>query len=433
MSLRPIVYYGSVINPVSLTLFKALPACLLAVGGDGNIAWVDEDVPASGIQEVLAAHGFEDVEVVCLRDGEFIMPGFVDTHTHGPQVPNMGSGQQYELLEWLEKITFPMESRFSDPAFAHATYSSVVRRMIDAGTTTCCYYGTLHVEGTKILADIVHRQGQRAFVGKCNMDRHAPSHYVEDSAEASIVATKSLVSHIDKLGSPDTRLVHPILTPRFAITCSDDLLASLGEMAAADPTLRIQTHVSENPAEVVFAKALFPERPSYTHVYDHFGLLRNNTILAHAIHLEDEEIHLIAEKHAGISHCPTSNFNLNSGIAPVGVYLDHGIKVGLGTDVSGGYSPSILNAIQNCSIASKVLAMQSRADPGEEGFTNKQLSVATLLYLATEGGARVCSLDNIGTLDAGKSFDALIVNPSWSSSSSAETTGILPGFISKVD
>ncbi|KAJ7343327.1 hypothetical protein DFH08DRAFT_872372 [Mycena albidolilacea] len=410
-----IVYYGSVISPVSLTSFKALPRCLLAVASTGNIDWIVEDVEDSMVQETMAAHGYIDVDVVCLREGEFLLPGMVDTHTHAPQVPNIGSGQQYELLDWLENITFPMESRFADLDFARRTYPLVVRRIIDSGTTTCSYYGSLHLEATKILAEIVNEYGQRAFVGKCNMDRNTPAHYIEPSAELSVSATKTLIAHIKQLPSHSHSaepLVQPILTPRFAISCSSSLLKSLGEVAASDPNLRIQTHVSENPNEIAFTMSLFPESASYTGVYDASGLLRANTILAHAVHLNDEEIALIAERKAGISHCPTSNFNLNSGVAPIGLYLDRGIKVGLGTDVSGGYSPSILNAIQNASIASKVIAMQHRGEaPAPGAFGNRQLSVASLLYLATLGGAEVCSLEkSVGSFSPGKSFDALVVS-----------------------
>jgi len=239
--------------------------------------------------------------------------------------------------------------------------------------------------------------------------------YIEPSAEVSVSTTKTLISHIKQLPSHSHSaepLVQPILTPRFAISCTPGLLKSLGEVAASDPNLRIQTHVSENPDEVTFTKSLFPECTSYTGVYDASGLLRANTILAHGVHLNNEEIALIAERKAGISHCPTSNFNLNSGVAPIGLYLDRGIKVGLGTDVSGGYSPSILTAIRNASIASKVIAMQHRGEePAPGAFSNRQLSVASLLYLATLGGAAVCNLENfVGSFAAGKSFDALVVS-----------------------
>ncbi|KAK0228746.1 hypothetical protein IW262DRAFT_1446281 [Armillaria fumosa] len=410
------IYYGSVINPISLTSYQALPRCLLAVGPTGCVEWLVEDVEDSLVQDTLGQMGCVDNAVVPLKETEFIIPGFIDTHTHAPQFPNIGSGQQYELLDWLSNVTFPMEAKFADLDFARDTYCSVVRRIINNGTTTCCYYGTLHLEATKLLADTIKSYGQRAFVGKCNMDRNCPDYYVEPSAESSINATESLIAHIRSLNfeHAEEPLVQPILTPRFAISCSSPLLASLGKLASSDASLRIQTHISENRAEIEFTKQLFPECTSYADVYDSFGLLRSNTVLAHAVHLEPQEMDLIAQRNAGISHCPTSNFNLSSGVAPVGAFLDRGIKVGLGTDVSGGYSPSILNSVQTASIAAKVIAMQTAGlKPTSGKFSDRQLSVATLLYLATLGGAEVCDLkERVGSFAPGKSFDALIINVS---------------------
>jgi guanine deaminase len=164
---------------------------------------------------------------------------------------------------------------------------------------------------------------------KCNMDRNGEDYYVESSCQSSINDTKALISYIYSLPPTPSgiSLVKPILTPRFAITCTSPLLSSLGELAALDPSLHIQTHISENLSEIEFTKKLFPDQESYAAVYDHFGLLRDNTILAHAVHLSKDEIELIAQRKSGISHCPTSNFNLNSGVAPVGQLLDRGIKV----------------------------------------------------------------------------------------------------------
>ncbi|KAI0082846.1 guanine deaminase [Panus rudis PR-1116 ss-1] len=423
----PIVFYGGLVTPVSLTSYKALPHALLAVSREtGIIDWVEDDVPAHTLQEVLAKHGLcqdPETDLVELKAGEFIMPGLIDTHTHAPQVPNIGSGQQHELLDWLAEVTFPMEARFKDPVFARETYTTVVRRIVDCGTTTCCYYGTLHLGGTKILADIVHASGQRAFVGKCNMDRHSPEYYVEPSPEVSVAATRELISYIRSLTRDHkSALVQPIVTPRFAISCTPELLSSLGDLVKSDPSLAIQTHISENESEIKFTKSLFPpsvlpkeakvERTTYAGVYDAYRLLRENTILAHAVHLEDDEIELIRKRKTGISHCPTSNFNLRSGCAKVGMLLDKGIKVGLGTDVSGGFSPSILTAIQHASMCSKVVAlMDPLSQTAPVGFTSRQLPVPTLLYLATLGGASLCNLeDKIGSITPGKSFDALLVS-----------------------
>ncbi|KAH8117386.1 guanine deaminase [Phellopilus nigrolimitatus] len=417
-----VVYYGAVVNPESLTVYTIHLRTLIAVDTSGYISWIESDVEPEKIHEIIQQK-LPDIQVssgsktyvtlIELGEGEFIIPGFVDTHTHAPQVPNMGSGQQYELLDWLENVTFPMESRFKDVEFAKKVYPETVQRFIDSGTTTCCYYGSLHLESTKVLADSVLQKGQRAFVGKCNMNRNCPDYYCEDSTESSVEATKHLISYIRSLKSD---LVHPILTPRFAISCTGDLLNALGDIAKADNKLAIQTHISENKSEIAFTKDLFPECSSYAGVYEKHGLLSERTILAHGVHLEDDEMALVKEKGAGISHCPTSNFNLRSGMAKVGEMLDRGIKVGLGTDVSGGFSPSILTVIQLASICSKMVAVQSSASPAppfdaQSQFANKQLPLATLLYLSTMGGASLCCMaDKIGSFAPGKSFDALIIS-----------------------
>lgn len=164
------------------------------------------------------------------------------------------------------------------------------------------------------------------------MDTKSPDDYdyIETSADDSIRDTQALIHHIRSLDhGQEQPLVQPILTPRFALSCSPDLLTRLGSLAASDPTLRIQTHISENETEVVETLKRFTDAKSYADVYDIYGLLRENTILAHAIYLTKDEVELIKQRGVGISHCPTSNFNLNSGIAPIGSFLDKGVKVRL--------------------------------------------------------------------------------------------------------
>ncbi|KAG8743837.1 hypothetical protein FRC10_011304 [Ceratobasidium sp. 414] len=398
------LFHGGLISPVSTHEAQYLERALLAVSSQGIIEWVENDVDPTSIQDVALEHGLvvdDSVEVHELKYGEWLMPG----------------GGQYELLDWLNNVTFPTESRFSDLAFAKRVYSSVVERVLNFGTTTCCYYGTLHLEATKLLADIILQKGQRAFVGKCNMDRNSAP-YQEPSASQSVADTKTLISYIRSL-SPSTPLVHPILTPRFAISCTSELLTSLGELAQSDKTLAIQTHISENTKEIDFTRELFPNCSSYAAVYKDHRLLCDRTILAHAVHLTEEELVMVKECGAGVSHCPTSNFYLNSGVCKVGDMLDRGIKliragvkVGLGTDCSGGFSPSILSAVRDAVIASKVVAMSSTpAPPLTTKLANRTLPLATLLHLSTLGGAQLCNLSSqIGSLQPGKEFDAILVS-----------------------
>ncbi|KAK4701263.1 guanine deaminase, partial [Phenoliferia sp. Uapishka_3] len=356
------VFYGSLIHSLTLTNLEVLPSALLGINQAGIIAFLDKSISPDQVEATIKSHGWEGAELVRLKRGEFLCPGFVDTHTHAPQYPNLSFGQQYELLDWLTHVTFPTEAKFADAQYARRTYEGVVQRVINTGTTTCAYYGTLHLT-TKILAAVCHRKGQRAFVGRCNMDRNALPEYQEKDATTSLSDTHAFISFVrsrcispTSSTSPDgllvpgipptsTNLVEPILTPRFAISCSDEVLTGLGEMMREDPTLALQTHLAENPSEIAFSRELFPFAESYTHIYDHFNLLRNNTILAHCVHLEPKEMELIKLRNSGVSHCPTSNFNLRSGISDISEMLDRGIKVSLGTDVSGGFGLGILTTL----------------------------------------------------------------------------------------
>ena len=252
---------------------------------------------------------------------------------------------------------------------------------------------------------------------KCNMDRNGSPTYVESSCSSSVADTRSLLAYIQSLSKlpTSTPLVNPIITPRFAISCTDELLSELGKLAREHPGILIQTHISENASEIAYTRQLFPNAPHYAGVYDTHGLLREGTVLGHACHLTEEEVKLVKERNAGIAHCPTSNFNIRSGMANVGKYLDQGIKVGLGTDCSGGYCPSILRTLQDACVTSKILSLSTAPKPldqkDDESFEGKHLPIATLLYLATLGGADVCLLkDKIGSFEVGKEFDAIIAS-----------------------
>ncbi|KAE8250921.1 hypothetical protein A4X13_0g4253 [Tilletia indica] len=523
------VFIGAIVTPLSLYELQALPCVVVGVGSSGLIRFIEKlgsdeadkaeplrAVPEAAVnraREIVEGKGWkwEACSITVLDEGSFLTPGFIDTHTHACQIPNIGLGQQYELLDWLKHVTFPRESRFADHHYAERTYKSVVQRLINSGTTTACYYATLHLESTKVLVDVCTTLGQRAFVGKCQMDRHSPVEYCEKSAARSLEDTKEFIEyckrvaaayapgpgglspanpqdalckslrqqsnpdgmqesidrlsktleaastedagaeqklnskavpngthasppvvHEDHQGSLDLALVQPILTPRFAIACSDALLAGIGAIVTKDPTLRIQTHLSENASEIEFTRSLFPFASSYTHVYDHFSLLTDRTILAHAVHLTSEEMHLLKERKCGVSHCPTSNMNLRSGASPVGELLTLGIKVGLGTDVSGGFGIGMLSAVREASVVAKVIdfsrdrVADSQAQVGDNAesdlpktdvvagsnrdLTKGPLPIATLFYLATMGGAELCALeDRIGSLEVGKEFDAILV------------------------
>ncbi|OJJ50610.1 hypothetical protein ASPZODRAFT_162566 [Penicilliopsis zonata CBS 506.65] len=366
----------------------------------------------------------EKVKIVRAREdqNEFFFPGFIDTHIHAPQYPNSGLFGSSTLLDWLERYTFPLESSFGQkeeekedegkevaPPRAHTAYKQVISRTLSHGTTCASYFATIHVPATSLLASLCHARGQRAFIGRVCMDNPAfcPDYYRDASAEESLARTEAIVSHIHTL-DPKGTLVKPILTPRFAPTCSPAALSGLGHLAASySPPLHIQTHISENVDEVKLVKKLFPEATNYADVYDRFDLLTRRTILAHAVHLTPDERRLIHSRQAKVSHCPASNSALGSGICPVRVLLDDGITVGLGTDVSGGYSPSILEAVRQACLVSRLLG---HTLPAEKQTGREKLSVEEALYLATRGGAAVVDMaGEIGGFEEGMFFDAQLI------------------------
>lgn len=310
-----------------------------------------------------------------------------------------------QILDWLSQVTFPNEARFRDPAYARRIYARCVDGFLRQGITTASYYGSLHADATKILASLCLAKGQRAFVGKCNMNREAPPYYRDESVALSLRDTESCIAHIRALDPAGALLKH-VLTPRFAISCEDALLAGLGEIARRNPDLPIQTHVNEARSEIEFTRSLFPGFANEIDLYRHFNLLSSRSILAHCCYMTEYEMEEVKRLDCGVAHCPVSNMTVGGGFmaAPVRDFLRRGIKVGLGTDSGGGFSSSILDAARQALVASNAREVES------EG-RDKGLTIAEVFYLATLGGARVCCLDDkIGSFEVGKEFDALVIN-----------------------
>lgn len=237
------------------------------------------------------------------------------------------------------------------------------------------------------------------------MDTLSPDYYRDESAAQSLSRTEDCIHHIRSI-DPKFSLVSPIITPRFAPSCTSELLKSLGDLQR-ETNLPVQTHISENHGEIQLVKDLFPESKHYTDVYDTHGLLGPKTILAHCVHLSDGERDIIRERETKVSHCPTSNSSITSGAARVRWLLDAGIDVGLGTDMSGGYSPSVLEATRQAILVSRHVAMAQKDETETERV---KLSVEEVLYLATRGGAKVVGLEHkIGGFGVGMDWDAQLV------------------------
>ncbi|KAA0716974.1 Guanine deaminase [Triplophysa tibetana] len=390
------VFSGTFAHSTPNAALEILENCMLGVDDEGKIAFIEKDPDVDSLSKI---RGFDASEIIKLDKYEFLMPGMVDTHIHASQYSYTGTALDLPLLEWLNTYTFPVEAQYKDLDFANNIYTKVVRRTLKNGTTTACYFATIHTDASLLLGELADKFGQRALVGKVCMDcNSAVPHYKESPDECKAETDRFIIELLKKEYSH----VKPVVTPRFAPSCSASLLSELGEIANNN-NLHIQSHISENKQEVDIVKKLFQDCKSYTDVYLKHNLLTNKTVMAHGCYLTDEELKIFHERGSAISHCPNSNISICSGILNVRNVLNHKVKLGLGTDVAGGYSPSILDAIRRALDTSKVLTIQ---DPDHQTLTFEEA-----FRLATLGGSEALSLDDqIGNFVVGKDFDALRVN-----------------------
>ncbi|KAL7928708.1 hypothetical protein V8C35DRAFT_223997 [Trichoderma chlorosporum] len=408
--------HATLIHSLSSPQLQVIPDALITVSSSGTISSLQPNISSSNVQNILAKKKWEHIPLTRLAPGRFLIPGFVDTHNHAPQWMQRGLGQGMHILDWLDGITFPNEAKFEDASYAGIVYEKLVRGMLRQGVTTASYYGSLHGEATRVLASTCLKGGQRALIGKCNMDRNSPSFYCETSAEESISATRACIEHIRTI-DPEGSLVKPVLTPRFAISCTAQLLQSLGKMAQEDPSLAIQTHFNEAAQEINATLGLFPEFTNEADLYSSFGLLTPRSILAHCTIMTPYEINKLQDLGCGVAHCPTANMTVGGGFmaAPVKEFLRKGINVGLGTDSGGGYSSSMLNAMRHSLITSyarEALYPKFESEKSEaEESGGETLSLEEVFYMATRGGAKVVGFDEqIGGFAVGMDFDALLID-----------------------
>lgn len=328
--------------------------------------------------------------------GKIIIPGLVDLHLHAPQYTYRATGMDLELLDWLEIYTFPEESKYLDLEYAKKAYSQFAKDLKNSLTTRACIFGTIHKDATLMLMDLLEETGLKTMVGKVNMDRNCSDDLREDS-EKSIVETILFIEQAKK----QYKNTLPILTPRFIPTCSDELMEKISEIKEKYQ-VPLQSHLSENPSEIEWVKQLRPTSKSYAFAYDELGSFGSfgNTVMAHCVYLTQEEERLIKERNAFIAHCPESNLNLSSGIAPVRRFLDQNIKIGLGSDVAGGTSIHLWKAMSLSIQASKMYWRLIDS-------TCPSLTLEEVFYMATKGGGEF--FGKVGSFEKGYETDALIL------------------------
>ena len=360
---------------------------------------VCEDGRVQGIYPELPQQ-FCSIPVEDMGD-RVIIPGLTDLHVHAPQYSFRGLGMDLELLDWLNTNTFPEESKYWDPEYAKKAYDIFVKNLTHGATTRACVFATIHNEATLLLMDRLEEAGIAAMVGKVNMDRNSPDYLREASAEESAKATREWIRAV---AERHYEHVQPILTPRFTPSCSDGLMELLHDIQK-ETGLPVQSHLSENPGEIAWVQELCPWSEFYGDAYDHFGMFggKCRTIMAHCVYSGEEEIRRMKENGVFIAHCPESNTNLSSGIAPARRYLDEGLHIGLGTDIAGGHSLSMLRAVADAIQVSK-LRWRLVDD------TLKPLSLEEAFYMATMGGGAF--FGKVGSFLEGYEFDALILDDS---------------------
>lgn len=333
--------------------------------------------------------------------GKIIVPGFIDCHVHFPQLDIIASyGEQ--LLDWLNRYAFPEEQRFADRAYAEEVAGAFLDELLRNGTTTALVFGTVHAHSADVIFEAAKARNMRIIAGKVMMDRNCPES-LRDSPESAYAESRELIERWhgqDRLGYA--------ITPRFAVTSSDEQLRAAGRLAGEFPEAWVHTHLAENTAEIDVVRKQFPTHRSYLDVYDQFGLLRERSVFAHCLHLDDEDRRSMAKKGGAAAFCPTSNLFLGSGLFDLHAMRAANVRCGLGTDVGGGTSLSLL---RTASEAYKVLHLQDQSLPATRS-----------LYLATLGAAEALYLeDKVGNFESGKDADFVVLDPAGSSLSDRRT------------
>lgn len=344
---------------------------------------------------------FEGFKVKDFKDS-LIIPGMTDLHVHAPQYAFRGLGMDLELLDWLNTTTFPEEAKYEDLSYAKHAYEMFVEDLRQGETTRACIFATTHNKATLLLMKLLEKSNLHTYVGRVNMDRNSGEILCENDAEDSVSHTREWILEA-KQKFINTK---PILTPRFVPACSDNLMEGIGGLQR-EFNLPVQSHLSENMSEISWVKKLNPKSSCYGDAYNMFGLFGGEvkTVMAHCVYSTQEEIELMKRNHVFIAHCPESNLNLSSGIAPIRKYLELGMNVGLGSDVAGGSTLSMMSAVAYAIQSSKMywrLVDQNQ----------KPLTFEEAFYLATLGGGAF--FGKVGTFQKGYEFDVVVLDDSMS-------------------
>ena len=379
------IYRANIIFTPQSSHFQVVPRGYIAVD-NGQV---------EGVYAQLPQH-LSDCPVTDFGD-RLLIPAMNDMHVHAPQYRNQGMAMDEELLPWLQNYTFPEELKYADTAYAERMYRHFVHDLWHFGTMRVVAFASVHLESTRLLMHLLDKAGMGGRVGKVNMNRNCPEG-LQESVDDAVKACDALVQEFD---SPDA-LVRPIVTPRFIPSCTPEMLQACGQMARRY-NLPVQSHLSENHNEIAWVKELEPESRHYADAYDRYGLLgQTPTIMAHCVWTDGDELEMIRQRGVMVAHCPTSNFNVASGLAPIRRFLDAGIPVGLGSDVSGGHDFSIFRMMVYAIQVSKMHYQRDKAC--------KFLTLSEAFWMATKSAGRF--FGRVGSFEPGYDFDALVIDDS---------------------
>jgi len=380
----PYILIGALVSPVGTMgdtwALHFDSSAAIVVAENGRIAWVGSE----------HACPIDYRDWARIRTPHLIFPGFIDSHIHYPQI-HVRAAYGADLLDWLERYTFPEEGRFVDPTYAQSVARTFSTTLLAQGVTTACTFSTSHGEAFLALTSEAAAAGLHLVTGVTAMDRYAPEAVARDLGYFEDVNAMAY-AHLQQF----TRMAYAV-TPRFAISCTEPLLRACGEFVAAHPDVWIQSHVNENAAEIQLTRQLFPDHANYVGVYADFGLLTDKTILAHSIYTTAAELRLLADAQTTIVHCPTSNTFLGSGLFDAGQHEASGIHVTLGSDVGGGFSFSPFATMAEAYKVGRLRGQSITAD--------------RLLYWHTLGAAHALGLSDIGSIEVGSWADFCLVDP----------------------
>ena len=368
--------------------FEVLENGYVAVSTDGHVKGVATD---------LSTLADEEAEVIDFGD-RLLIPAMNDLHVHASQYRNQGIAMDLELLPWLQNYTFPEEVKYADMAYAERMYRRFVHDLWRFGTMRACVFATTHTESTRLLMRLFREAGMGALVGKVAMNRNCPEG-LKESVEEMVRGYETL---IEEWRRSEDSLVRPIITPRFIPSCTPEMLHACGQLAAKYQ-LPVQSHLSENKDEIAWVLSLEKESTCYGDAYDRYGLFgQTPTVMAHCVWTAEEELALKKHRKVVVAHCPTSNFNVASGMAPIRKFLDEGLRVGLGSDISGGHDMSIFRMM--------VYAIQVSKMHYQKNHHRPFLSLSEAFWLATKSAGSF--FGRVGSFEPGYEFDALVIDDS---------------------